>query len=433
MSPNQTQGGNEPDDADEKQPMDEKLKSFLKRLERADLRRSILPFEGPTGPTGRLDGREYIVLCGNDYLGLAGDPRLAEAAHNAIAREGFGTGAARLVSGSRTAHHELEEALARFKRAEACLLFNSGYTANVGVVPALTGPGGVIYSDALNHASIIDGARLSRAGVRVIRHNDPGHLEGLLSGPDGASPDADGERPVRRLIVTEGVFSMEGDLAPLDRVVPLARRHGAAVMVDDAHGTGVLGEGGRGTASRLGVDSLIDIQMGTLGKAFGAFGAYVCGSRALIDYLINTCRSFIYSTSLPASVAAGAREGLRIVESEPDRIERLHRNIDLFREGLRALGYAVRPDPTPIIPVVVGDVRKALALAEGLLERGVFARAIRPPTVPQGTARVRVTVSSTHQTSHLERALDAFEQAGRTLGLLASPVSSAAPSGQQDG
>ena len=398
--------------------MEERLKTLLERIAHAGLMRSILPVEGPTGPTGRIAGREAVVLCGNDYLGLASDPRLAEAAKKAMDREGFGAGSARLVSGAKRSHHELEEALARFKGAEACLIFSSGYAANVGVLPALAGPGCVVYSDALNHASLIDGARLSRADVRVFRHNDPDHLEALLAEPveDPPSPLF----PAPRLVVTEGVFSMDGDLSPLDRIVPIARRFGASIMVDDAHGTGVLGEGGRGrgTASHFGVDPLIDVKMGTLGKALGASGAYVCGSRALIDYLINACRSFIYTTALPPPVAAAAREALRIVETEPERIARLHRNIAFFREGLRSVGFDVPQDGTPIIPVIAGDADRAMKLAEGLLEHGVFARAIRPPTIPEGTARVRATVSAAHEGVHLERALDAFEATGRSLGLL---------------
>lgn len=398
--------------------MEEALRKSLDRLREAGLLRSILPVEGPTGPAGRIGGRECLVLCSNDYLGLASDPRLAEAAKKAIDREGFGAGAARLVSGSKAAHHELEEALARFKGTEACLLFTSGYTANLGLLPALCGPGCVLFSDALNHASLIDGSRLSRAEVRVFRHNDPDHLEELLSeaARDPSLRPPEEGRPVRRLIVTEGVFSMDGDLSPLDRIAPLARRYGAALLVDDAHGTGVLGEGGKGTASRLGVEGLVDVSMGTLGKALGAFGAYVCGSRTLIDYLINTCRSFIYTTGLPPAVAAAAREALRIVEAEPERRERLRRNVSFLREGLRSLGFNVRRDETPIIPVIVGDARDALRLAGALLERGVFARAIRPPTVPEGTARLRTTVTAAHETRHLERALDAFEAAGRALG-----------------
>jgi 8-amino-7-oxononanoate synthase len=395
--------------------MEERLKTLLERLAHAGLMRSILPVEGPTGPIGRIAGREAVVLCGNDYLGLASDPRLAEAAKKAMESEGFGAGSARLVSGAKRSHHDLEEALARFKGTEACLIFSSGYAANVGVIPALAGPGCVVYSDALNHASLIDGARLSRADVRVFRHNDPDHLEAFLAEPvENASPLF----PAPRLVVTEGVFSMDGDLSPLDRIVPIARRFGASIMVDDAHGTGVLGEGGRGTASHFGVDPLIDVKMGTLGKALGASGAYVCGSRALIDYLINACRSFIYTTGLPPPVAAAAREALHIVETEPERIARLHRNIAFFREGLRSVGFDVPQDGTPIIPVIAGDADRTMKLAEGLLERGVFARAIRPPTVPEGTARVRATVSAAHEGVHLERALDAFEAAGRSLGLL---------------
>ncbi|MEE8111057.1 MAG: 8-amino-7-oxononanoate synthase [bacterium] len=406
--------------------MDEALQKILNRLRDAGLNRSILPVEGPTGPVGRIGGREAVVLCSNDYLGLASDPRLAEAAKKALDREGFGAGAARLISGSKEAHHDLEEALARFKGTEACLIFSSGYMANIGLLSALSGPGCLVYSDALNHASIIDGARLSKAEIQVFRHCDPDHLEELLSresqNPSPSMPQ-DG-RPVRRLVVTVGVFSMDGDVSPLDRIAPLARRLGASLMVDDAHGTGVLGEDGRGTAVHLGVDDLVDVRMGTLGKALGAFGAYVCGSRTLIDFLINACRAFIYTTGLPPSVAAAAREALRIVETEPERRERLHRNAAFLREGLRSLGFDVRQDPTPIIPVIVGDAQTTVRFAEELLERGIFARGIRPPTVPEGSGRIRATVSAAHETSHLERALDAFETTGRSLGLIGGKVSS---------
>ena len=290
----------------------------------------------------------------------------------------------------------------------------------------------MIYSDALNHASIIDGARLSRANIRVFRHNDPEHLEKQLSDVKGKYPKLNSDKPVHQLIVTEGVFSMDGDIAPLDHIVSLARDHKAVIMVDDAHGTGVLGTGGRGTGNYFGVESFIDIKMGTLGKAFGSFGAYVCGSQIFIDYLINTCRSFIYTTSLPPAVAACAMEGLRIIESEPERIDRLQKNISFIREGLRAIGFPVQVTPTPIIPVVVGNAQKALALADGLFERGIFTRAIRPPTVPEGTSRIRVTVSAIHEKNQLEQALDAFEQTGRTLGLLPPSTSSAASFGEQN-
>ncbi len=411
--------------------MKEIFQKYLDRLKDAGLNRSLVPVDGLTGPIGRIQGRECIILCSNDYLGLASDPRLAEAARKAVDREGFGSGASRLVSGSKRAHHALEDDLARFKGTEACLLFGSGYSANAGVVPALSGPGCAIYSDALNHASIIDGARLSKAEIRVFRHNDPAHLERLLSKDDRSlTGRRSGEgKPIQRLVVTEGVFGMEGDVSPLDRITPIAKRFGACLMVDDAHGTGVLGEAGRGTASHLGVDDLVDIKMGTLGKALGSFGAYVCGSRTLIDYLINTCRTFIYTTGLPPAVAAAASEALRILETEPERRARLKSNIAFMREGLRSIGYDVQMDPTPIIPVIVGDSQNTMRLAEELFQRGVFARGIRPPTVPEGTGRVRVTVSAGHETRHLERALDAFESAGRSLGLVGGNVSTSSASG----
>ncbi len=371
------------------------------------LYREVLPLEGPLGPLVRVRGREAIMLASNDYLGLAGDQRVLEAAARALQEEGWGAGGSRLVSGTFPSHKGFEAAIARFKGAERALLFGSGYLANLGILSSLLRPGDFLFSDAFNHASLIDGARLSRAEVRVFRHNNLNHLETLL----GASPVK-----TRKLIVTEGVFSMEGDLGRLPELSALAKRYGAWLMVDDAHGTGVLGEQGRGTAEHFGV--VPEIQMGTLGKALGGFGAYVCGSKTLVDHLLNSARTFVYTTAPPPAAAAAARRALEIVEGEPERREKLRENAHFLRSGLQNLGFEIPKGATPIIPIMTGEAERTMALSKKLLELGVFVRGIRPPTVPEGRGRLRVTVMATHQRSHLEQALDAFERAGRALGFI---------------
>lgn len=353
--------------------------------------------------------REVLNLSSNDYLGLASHPTVTGAATNTLERYGCGASASRLISGTLDLHAELETELAAFKRTEAALVFGSGYHANLGVIPAVVGPADTVFSDELNHASIIDGCRLSRARVRVYRHLDMGHLGELLS----ATPPAG-----QRLIVTDSVFSMDGDVAPLGDIVTLAHRYRAWMMVDEAHATGVFGPSGAGVVEERGLEGQIEIQMGTLSKALGSFGAYVAGSRVLVEWLINRARSFIFSTALPPSMLAAARAALAIVKDEPERRQRLWNNAERLIEGLSRLGYRVGDTASPIVPVLIGDEDRTMALSAALLERGVFAQGIRPPTVPPGTARLRVTPMATHTDADLERALLAFAEAGKEVGVI---------------
>ena len=373
----------------------------LKDLERRQLLRNAVEIGSWQGSRVSVNGKELLLFCSNDYLGLASHPALVRAASDAMERFGFGTGASRLVSGSSHLHRELEEALARFKNADDAILFNSGYTANTSLIPAIAGEGDAIFSDSLNHASIIDGCRLSRARTFVYRHRDAGHLEELLKQSGNAK---------RKLIVTDGVFSMDGDLAPLPDIVAAAERYGAIVMLDDAHATGVLGGQGRGTAEHFGLKGRVHIQMGTLGKAFGSFGAYAAGDRDLIAYLRNKARGYIYSTALPSAVCAASLAALSIITSEPERRNRIWKNRQTFVEGLNALGITVGPSESPIIPLVVGDSGRTLDASRVLMEEGVFASAIRPPTVPEGTARIRATLTAIQSEDDINQALKAFSR-----------------------
>jgi glycine C-acetyltransferase/8-amino-7-oxononanoate synthase len=321
---------------------------------------------------------------------------LVQAATEAMERYGAGTGASRLISGNMILHEELEARIAAFKGTQSAIVFNSGYAANTGVIPAVAGENDVIFSDELNHASIIDGCRLSRARTAVYRHRDVDHLEALLR--DNASAR-------RRLIVTDGVFSMDGDIAPLPAIVSLAERHDALVMVDDAHGTGVLGNGGKGTVEHFGLTGRVPIQMGTLGKALGSFGAYVAGDRGLTRYLLNTCRSYIFSTALPPAVCAASLAAFSVLEQEPWRREQLWKNRARLATGLTKLGLDTGVSETPILPVLLGSAKRTLAAARLLLERGVYAPAIRPPSVPEGSSRIRMTVMATHTDDDIDRAI----------------------------
>ncbi len=381
----------------------------LRELEGQHLLRRLRLVESEPGPVAMIEGRPVIVMASNNYLGLATHPLLKQAAIAAIARFGVGAGASRLVSGTFPPHQDLEAALARFKTTEASLVFSSGYLANIGLIPSLIGPGGLILADRLCHASLIDGCRLSRATLRVFRHRDLAQLDTLLA-----------RRSPRRetLIVTDGVFSMDGDLAPLPELVALAERYGARLVVDDAHGTGVMGLHGRGTLEHFGVESRIPFHMGTLGKALGTSGAYVAGPHSLIRYLVNTARSFIYTTAPPPGTAAASLAALERLQAEPERRARLWDNRNHFHAGLKALGFRLADSQSPIIPVLIGEPQQALTLAERLLERGVYAPAIRPPTVPAGTSRIRTTVTSEHTREQLDAVLAAFREAGQELGLI---------------
>jgi 8-amino-7-oxononanoate synthase len=368
----------------------------LAELEARGLRRWLRVSAGAPGRTVVLDGREVLDFSSNNYLGLADHPALARAAIRATERHGTSAGAARLVLGTQPLHVELEQALAAFHHRPAALLFSSGYHANIGVLHALARDGDVIFSDALNHASIIDGCRLSRARVVVYPHLDVAALADLLARHPGR----------RRIVVTDAVFSMDGDRAPLAELAALCHRHDAVLMLDEAHATGALGPGGRGIAAEAGV--LPDVHVGTLGKSFGSFGAYVAGERSLIELLANRARSFVFTTALPPGVVAATLAAVHLLQSgEGDaRRARLATHIARFRQGLAELGL-LRPGAgtTPIFPVIVGDERQTMACSQRLFERGIHAQGIRPPTVPPGTARLRFALMATHEPEDLDHAL----------------------------
>ncbi len=373
------------------------------------LTRRLTPLHSGVGPMVEMAGRQILLLASNDYLGLAMHPEVIQASVEATQRFGAGAGAARLISGSLPPHQDLESALAQFKGTEAALTFSSGYLANIGTIPALIEQGGLILADRLCHASLIDGCRLSTADFRVYRHNDTSHLQSLL---------AKRRRARRTLIVTDGLFSMDGDLAPLPELSRLAQAYEADLYIDDAHGTGVMGSHGRGTAEHFGLDTQIPFQMGTLGKAFGSSGAYLAGSSALIRYLINTSRSFIFTTAPPPSSAAAAMTALQVIQREPERRARLWANRERLFSGLTQLGFSLSPSVSPIMPILVGNAETALSFAEHLFAEGVYAPAIRPPTVPDATSRIRVTVTSEHTSSHIDFALTVFQHAGQLAGLI---------------
>jgi glycine C-acetyltransferase/8-amino-7-oxononanoate synthase len=377
----------------------------LAELREAGLDRGLREVSGPQGPRVMLDGREVLLLCSNNYLGLANHPAVSEAAARAALRWGAGAGASRLISGSMTPHRRLEDRLAAFEGTEAALLFGSGYLANTGTVSALARRGEVVFSDRLNHASIIDGCRLAAAETFVYEHADLEHLAWGLARAEGRAS----------LIVTDGVFSMDGDVAPLEGLVDLARRHGCRLMVDEAHGTGALGPGGRGAVAAAGLEGEVDIIVGTLGKALGGYGAYVCCEREMRELLINVARPFVFSTALPPPVVAAAYAALAELEARPERVERLRRNASVIRRALAAEGLDVEPAGTQIVPIVVGEAHDATAVCEAALRRGVFAQAIRPPTVPEGTSRLRLTVIATHTERELERAAVAIGEAWREV------------------
>ena len=377
----------------------------LSELESEGLRRRLRVVESPQGPKVLLDGAPVLMLCSNNYLGLADHPRVRRAAANAALRWGTGAGASRLISGTMPAHAELEAALAEFKGKPAALLFGSGYLANVGVISALAGADEVVFSDELNHASIIDGCRLANAETFVYRHADPEHLEWGLRKARGRGA----------LIVTDGIFSMDGDTAPLAELVELARRHDCRLMVDEAHATGCIGPDGRGSVAEAGLADEVDVVMGTLGKALGSYGAYVCGSAQLRDYLINTCRPLIFSTALPPPVSAAAEAALDLLRRWPRRVERLQANATVLRKALAAQGLEVETTGSHIVPLIVGDAGEAVELCERALEQGVFAQAIRPPTVPHGTSRLRMCVMATHLVADLERAARVIGRVARDL------------------
>ena len=394
------------------------LQDRLDELKELGLYRRMRMVSGPQGPRVVLDGKPVLLLCSNNYLGLADHPRVREAAADAAMRWGVGAGASRLVSGNMTLHRRLEERLAAFKGTQSALLFGSGYLANLGVIPALARRDEVVFSDELNHASIIDGCRLAGAETFVYRHADVEHLAWGLRHADGRGA----------LIVTDGVFSMDGDVAPLEEIVALARRHDVRVMVDEAHGTGTLGPGGRGAVADAGLDGEVDVIVGTLGKALGSYGAYVACDHVMSRYLVNTARPLIFSTALPPAAVAAAMAALELLQEQPRRVERLADNSATLRDELAREGFDVSGSETQIVPLIVGDAGLAMRICEAALEHGVFAQAIRPPTVPEGTSRLRLAVMASHTKAELREAARVLAQAALRNGFRPSssvPVAAA--------
>lgn len=386
--------------------LDDTLSTNLAKLDKATLRRRLRPLDSGIGPRVTVSGRSVIQLCSNDYLGLSNHPLVKEAAINAVSNYGSGAGSARLIVGTSPPHVQLEARLAKFKRTEAAVVLPSGYQANVGILQALTGPGDVIFSDELNHASIIDGCRLSRAQVEVYRHRDVDHLGTLLSVNSGAR---------RLLVITETVFAMDGDLAPLNEIVSVAKRYNASIAVDEAHATGIFGATGAGLVEEYELWDSIDIQIGTLSKAVGALGGFIAGSQTTIDTVINNARTFVFTTGLPPMVAAAAQAAIQIIADEPTLRTKLWRHASFLQEHLTAAGYTITETASPILPVLVGDAASAVSLSETLLKNGVLVPAIRPPTVPPGTARLRVTPMATHTESDLTTAVKVFTDAKQQL------------------
>lgn len=366
-------------------------------------------------PVCHYDGKEVINLASNNYLGLANHPLLVEAAIAATQAFGVGSGAVRTIAGTMRLHMELEEKIARFKNVEACVVFQSGFAANAGTVSAILGKDDYILSDELNHASIIDGARLSRATIKVFRHKDVAHCEQLLQEL--------ADVPGHKLVITDGVFSMDGDIGPVNKLAALAEKYGAIMMVDDAHASGVLGKNGRGSVDHFKMHGKVDVQVGTLSKAIGALGGYVCGSKDLIDYLYHRARPFLFSTSHPPSVAATCIAAFNILEREPERIERLWSNTRYFQGELKRLGFNIGgvktpATETPITPLIVGDGRKAMDFSRALFDEGVMATGIAFPTVPEGKARIRMILTSEHTKAQLDQVLETLERVAKGMEIL---------------
>ena len=382
------------------------IEARLDELRALGLSRRTRLVSGPQGPHVLVDGKPVMLLCSNNYLGLADHPQLRAAAGEAATRWGCGAGASRLVSGTMTIHRRLEERLSEFKRTQAALLFGSGYLANLGIVSALARPGDVIFSDEYNHASIIDGCRLSRAEVFVYHHLDLEHLRWGI------------QQAERRgaLIVTDSVFSMDGDVAPLEELVDLAARHRMRLVVDEAHATGTLGPEGRGAVAEAGLEHEVDVIIGTLGKALGSYGAFAACDQTMARYLVNSARTFIFSTALPPPAVASALAALELLLDRPRLVDKLAANASALRAELALQGFDVRGSRTQIIPIIVGEPEVATRMCEAALNRGVFAQAIRPPTVPHGTSRLRLAVMASHRTEELRRAAQLLGEAARIVG-----------------
>lgn len=386
-----------------------RLQQEMEQIHKKNLWRQLRRMDSVSSARVRVEGRELLMCASNNYLGLADDPRMTEAAIRAIRTFGTGSSGSRLTTGNTVLHEQLEARIAQFKGTESAIVFNTGYMANLAAMTTLAGVGDVIFSDEWNHASLIDGCRLSKAEVIIYRHNDLQDLEEKLSLYGS---------PQRNLIVTDGVFSMDGDIANLPGIVRIAERYDAWVVVDDAHATGVLGRRGAGTAEFFGLHDKIHVQIGTLSKAVGAEGGFIAGSKLLIDYLRNCARPFIFSTALSPGVIASALTAINLIEQEPQRRTRLHQVTRQVREGLSALGFAVTPGETPIVPVIIGEAEKAVEFSQHLEEQGVFAPAIRPPSVPSGTSRIRLTLMATHTDEDIAHILDVFAKARRKMKMI---------------
>ena len=374
----------------------------LKQVHDKELFRTLTELQTGQSPEITIGGKEYILLASNSYLGLSVDPRVIQAAEEAVRKYGTGSGGSRLVSGSSDLHRELEEKIASFKNTESAILFSSGYLANIGTISSLVGPDDFVYSDELNHASIIDGCRLSKAGLRIYGHLNYEELDSLLAGDSSSG---------KKLVVTDTVFSMDGDLADLKILAEICDKHGAMLMVDEAHATGVLGERGSGATEHFNVEERVPVVMGTLSKAVGSLGGYIAGSQNLIDFVRNRVRSYIFDTSLPAPSLAASLKSIEIIETEKERREHLWKIVNMFKAGLSELGYDVIPSNSAIVPILTGDPGPTLEIAAKLRKEGVFTPAVRPPSVAPGKCRVRSSLMSSHTVDHIERALDAFRKA----------------------
>ncbi len=381
------------------------LAQEISRLKEEGRYRRLRCMSSPQEEEITIEGKKLLNFSSNNYLGLANHPEVVQAFTEYARRYGVGSGASRLINGHMEVHAELEETFARFKGAEACLTFSSGYLANLGILGTLGSPETTIFSDELNHASIVDGCRLSRARVEVYHHADPGHLEDLLKA----------SRARRRIIVTDGVFSMDGDIAPLPDLAELKEKYGAMLVVDDAHATGVLPPQGRGSADYFGLAGKIEIQMGTFSKALGTYGAYLCGSRVLVDYFINKCRTFIFNTGLPPAIAGATMKSLDLLSRHPERLASLLQNEEIFRREMEARGRKMS-SVTAIMPILVGKDQDTMAVSGRLYDRGLFISGIRPPTVPEGKGRLRVTLMATHTPAMVERAALEIDESLKEVG-----------------
>lgn len=387
------------------------IEEALQELRQKNLYLTIRTIGSAQGPWLEVDGRRVLNFCSNNYLGLANDPVLVEAARSACERYGVGPAAVRTIAGTISLHLALEERLARFKEAEAAILFQSGFCANLGTIPALVGPGDAIFSDELNHASIIDGCRLSRAEIIRYPHNDPAGLRAILAEKRGKYP--------RALLVTDGVFSMDGDIAPLPELTALADEFGCMMMVDDAHGEGVMGHGGRGIVHHFGLAGRVDVEVGTMSKAFGVVGGYVAGKAIVVEWLRQRGRPFLFSSAMTPADTAACLAAVDVLEASTDRVERLWKNTYYFKDQLQLLGFDIGQSVTPITPLMLGDELLTQRFSQRLFEEGLFATAIAYPTVPLGKARIRLMLSAAHEREHMDEALAIIVRVGRELKVVA--------------